>query len=147
MPDKWIQDRFDKFQAKLAADQQRQQWNNKARQSYDAHFDALKSRVEQDIDAYNQLFSKVQDCKATFIPAHENGFAAACKGNRVLLEKTNSSIIKIYWGGGLGIAPDKSDTLEIVADDVGEVRYKHGKTFLADVSDASQMILDPVLCA
>ena len=62
------------------------------------------------------------------------------------MEKTGSTVIKIYWGFSAGIAPEKSDTLEIVADDQGDIRYKHGKDLLVDVSDASQIILDPVLC-
>ncbi len=148
MPDRWIHERFEKFQTKIAAEQQREQWDHKAKASYDAQFDALKARVDEDIKTYNQLFSKNKECAATFQPEYRGGFAAACsaRGKTVSVEKTNSPVIKIYRGGDFAIPPEKSDMLEIVTDDHGNIRYKHGKDLLGGVSDASQIILDPVLC-
>ena len=147
MSDKWVHDLFEEFQAKHEAEQQRRQWDDKARASYDAFFDDLKSRVAKDVATYNQLFEQHKSRKVDYYPQHppnESGsFSVSCSGTgkNVLVEKTRSSVIKIYRNISPGLAPEKSDTLEVVADGQGAVRYKHGKDILDDASVASEVIL------
>jgi len=150
MADRWIRERFENYQAKLAAQQQREEWNHKARTSYDAQFDLLKSRVGEDVKTYNELFAQHKDCIAKFVAEFQgkNTFIVECarKGKNVMVEKVGFPIIKAYWNISHGVSPERSGVLEIAADDEGAVRFKHFEEFLPDVSDASKVILDSVLC-
>jgi hypothetical protein len=147
MADDWVKQRLKKFEEKTAADHQRQNWNHKAIARYDTMFDELKERVRADVEAYNKVFASHRQCAASFAP-DGSGFRVSCQmgGMIAFVKRDNGQIISIGWGHDPMMRAEKSDTLEIVADDQGDVRYKHKKGFLADVSEASELILDPVLC-
>ena len=147
MSDEWIQRRLESYETNLADVHQRKNWQHKAKASYQAKFDALTERLRLDIEAYNKIFSAHPQCAATINPFRGGvGIACASKGTSVSVTPTNSGVIQIGWGGDSTTPPEKSDTLEVTTDDKGEVCYKHGNKLLADVAEASQIILSPILC-
>jgi hypothetical protein len=149
MRDQWIHDRFEKFKSKVAAEQQRQEWDSKARASYDVKFDSLRARIESDIKEYNNLFSRIKDVGAIFHPTVNGGFGVTCSasGMSVQVQKAHAPVIDIHWGSDFQMPPIRSDKLEIIADEHGNIRYRHGEKVLEDLGEASLIILDPVLVA
>jgi hypothetical protein len=147
MADDWVKQRLKTFEDNIAAGDQRQSWNQKAMARYDAMFDELKERVRADVEAYNKVFASHRQCAASFAP-DGSGFRVSCQiaGMIAFVKREKGQIISIGWGHDPMMRTEKSDTLEIVADDQGDVRYMHKKDLLADVSQASELILDPVLC-
>jgi hypothetical protein len=146
MADDWVLRRFAAFQDKQEAKEKRQRWDNKATASYDAMYHALAERVEKDVETYNGLFSAHGRCRANFV-SDGSGFSVSCDELPMKVNATPTPpVIKLDWIKDRFSRPVKSATLEIVADDSGNVRYKAGQKLLADLSEASEIVLESVLC-
>jgi len=149
MADDWVQRRFNRYQERLAAEKRKLQSEQNAQASYDAFFDRLKKRVEEDVATYNHLFTD-QECHADF-KATRDGFTVT-RGDRA---RRNSPVLSVTKNGGavIGIKMEvvdvipSFDSMEIAPDENGEVCYKHAKRFLRDECEASEAILNRLLCS
>ena len=141
----WIAHRYANYKEKRDVDEQKKIWQQNARSSYDAKLQRLMDQIASDVEQYNQLFSDWHECKAT-LDKTAKGVAVRRGECSVTVTAKDGSVIGIAWRESVDpVQKPKADSLEVAADDKGEIKYKHSADFL-DVAHASELILGPVLC-
>jgi len=150
MGTEWINERFKRYQDRIRKEAQERQWVENATAKYASLFDRLKNQVGIDIENYNRLFaSNREECRALFSETPD-GFRVEVGPKAVRVTKNSgTTVIGIEYvstdrpgvtsGGG-------SDHLDVAPDDQGNIRYRHKAGALDDVNQASERILDPILC-
>jgi hypothetical protein len=141
MADDWVEQRFKRYQDRLADEARKRSLHDKALASYDALFDKLQQRVDKDVTTYNRLFGSVQDCKAVFRRVAE-GFEISRNNVTTYVKKNNGTVINVRHQ--IGDLP-RYDTLEVAVTERDAVGYKHEDKFLS-VDEASEAITGQVLC-
>jgi hypothetical protein len=146
MTENWVQDRFKKYNERIKKEKLEAQWRQNALASYDSIFEELSRRVERDLIPYNRSFAQVQNCAAK-MSSVPDGFEVACAHRAAIVTKVNdSTVIKISWGAEDRMGTMEHDKFEVEPDKEGNIRLKHQGNFLRDYSDASEVVLDRILC-
>lgn len=149
MESEWIRKRFEQSEEDEAGRQLRNKWEANAAAAYDSMFDNLKGQVEADVTSYNRLFSARPECKATFENTSD-GFRVEVKQKAARVKKKHgTTVIGIEYvlpnREGI-ISPGTFDHLDTAPNERGDICYKHKTGFLTDVSQASELVLDRILC-
>lgn len=145
MHSQWLNGRYERYRAQQDKARLREQGKINAITSFDSRFESLKYQVKEDVQTYNAMFSQYAidgKCRAGLEQTTE-GYIVSVGVNSVQVSKRPSStVIALEF---LNTGAIRHDSLEVVADEDGKVKYEHDGKLLDD-NQASEVILDPILC-
>jgi hypothetical protein len=147
MASDWIQKRFQDHQKKTKALSQRRIWDQKAVDSVGAKFSELEDRIKLDVSDYNRLFGSLDaECKVQVgRSASSLTIERESTGQTVAVGK-HESILKVLRYSGSITNHSPEETIEIIADDNGNILYRHKGKDHSDASTVSEIIIGPLLC-
>jgi hypothetical protein len=146
MPSEWIERRYQRYQERIAKEVLEASYKQNALTSFPSIFDQTQRQVASDVEEYNTRFEQDAVCPAVFTPVG-SGFRIEVNGSSVRIRTTvGSTVIQLQYTG-IG---RNEDRLELVPDNQGHLFFKptprDGIPDLLTVEQASEYILDPVLC-
>lgn len=138
----WVRRRLELYQQRQADEKQSHSWQEKVTASYSAKFDALARQIASDVEQYNEAFPLRHPCRAT-INGDAGQIAISTPSKTVIISKAGGNVIQLKYVLG---RKENHDYLEVASDPAGNVWYLHAERFLASYEDASELILDQILC-
>jgi hypothetical protein len=145
MSQDWIEKRFDKWKSNNQEWERRHALDSKAAEASDAWFQKLIDQIKEDLAIYNERF---QACVCDFYPqTHGFQLVRRAPSRRLTVTKRpGETIVKLELTGDKDHAR-RSDVLELKTDyRTGAIYFSHGERRLRDVSEASEVVLDHVIC-
>ena len=147
MASEWLHRRYERYLEQSERQRLRGHHQANAIAKFNSMFQAIQTRVAQDVTEYNGLFGQRasdQSCRASF-ETILRGFQVSVADRAVSVTwMDNSTVIRLQFKG-VATGFQASDHIEVEADDQGRVVLYHSGR-LVETDGASEIILDPVLC-
>lgn len=138
----WVERRLQLYRQKQSEEKQRQFWQQKASAIYPAQFDALQEQIASDVNQYNEGYPLLHQCRAT-VHREVGKIAISTHEKHVIVSKADANVIQLKYILG---TKETQEYLEVTSDTAGNVRYRQGERLLASHENASELILDRILC-
>jgi hypothetical protein len=145
LPNDWLQRKRQDLDKRAGDSARRKMFESNAMDSVPAMFQGLEDRVREDIDEYERQFGKT----LTLSRKENTSFTVSDSQDWRTMNSVSASIsgrgtvIAIKHATGTNTKLD--DKIDVAADEVGVVRFRHKERFLSDVSEASQIVLERIV--